>query len=191
MRTLSRIFWTFLAVLFLIEAWLWEKLEPVVAAVVRAIPLARAKAAIAAGVNRLPPFAVLFVFLVPVVVLFPFKLAALWLLSEGQIVLAAAVYVLAKLVGVGVTAFLFETCKPKLLQMGWFAALYEWVRGVWAWAHRLVDPMKARIKGWMARLRGKARVTFARRFGRVRGWMRRRRGESAQEKGPGLTPPAL
>ena len=107
MRTISRVFWTFLAVLFLIEAWLWEKLEPVVAAVVRAIPLARVKAAIAAGVNKLPPFAVLFVFLIPVVVLFPFKLAAIWLLANGQFILAIGFYVLAKLVGVGVAAFLF------------------------------------------------------------------------------------
>ncbi len=180
MRAISRIFWTFLAVLFLIEAWLWEKLEPVVAAVVRAIPLARVKAAIAAGVNALPPFAVLFVFLIPVVVLFPFKLAAIWLLSEGHFILAIGVYVLAKLVGVGVAAFLFETCKPKLLQMRWFAALYEWVRGVWVWAHRLVDPIKARIRRWMARLRSKARAGFARRFGRVRRWMRRRRGAPSQ-----------
>jgi hypothetical protein len=179
MRTISRVFWTFLAVLFLIEAWLWEKLEPVVAAVVRAIPLARVKAAIAAGVNKLPPFAVLFVFLIPVVVLFPFKLAAIWLLANGQIILAVGVYVLAKLVGVGVAAFLFETCKPKLIQMRWFAALYEWVRGVLAWAHRLVDPIKERIRGWMARLRGKARNTFARRFGRVRGLIKRRRDDPA------------
>lgn len=177
MRAASRVFWTFLAVLFLIEAWLWEKLEPVVAAVVRAIPLARMKAAIAAGVDRLPPFAVLFVFLVPVAVLFPFKLLALWFLSEGQLVPAAGVYVLAKLVGVGVTAFLFETCKPKLLQMRWFAALHDWVRRVWVWAHGLVDPIKARIKAWMALLRSKARYGFARRFGRVRGWMRRQRDE--------------
>ncbi len=190
MRTLARVFWTFLAIIFLIEAWLWEKLEPVVAALVRAIPLARMKLAIAAGVSRLPPFAVLFVFLIPVAVLFPFKLAALWLLSEGQILLAIGVYVLAKLVGVGVAAFLFETCKPKLLQMGWFSALYAWFRRVWAWAHGLVDPIKARIKAWMARLRGKARLTFAGRLGRVRRWMRRR-SSAPHEKGPGLTPPAL
>ena len=86
----------------------------------------------------------------------------------------------AKLVRVGVAAFLFETCKPKLLQMRWFAALYEWVRGVWVWAHRLVDPIKARIRRWMARLRSKARAGFARRFGRVRRWMRRRRGAPSQ-----------
>jgi len=184
MRTISRVFWTFLAVLFLIEAWLWEKLEPMVAAVVRAIPLARVKAGIAAGVNKLPPFAVLFVFLIPVVVLLPFKLAAIWLLANGQVILAVGVYVLAKLVGVGVAAFLFETCKPKLLQMRWFAAVYEWLRGVWAGAHRLVEPIKARIKTWMAALRGKARSEFARRFGRVRGWMKRRRANEPAASDP-------
>ncbi|BCW88730.1 hypothetical protein sos41_18720 [Alphaproteobacteria bacterium SO-S41] len=174
MRALSRFFWTTLAVIFLIEAWLWSHLEPLVAAVVRAIPLARVKAAIAAGVNRLPPFLVLFVFLIPMAVLFPFKLAALWFLANGQIVLGVATFVLAKLVGVAVAAFLFETCKPKLMQMAWFARFYAWFVRVWTWAHGLVDPIKARIKGWMARLRGKARSGFARRFAWLRGRARRR-----------------
>lgn len=169
MRAISRFFWTCLAVLFLIEAWLWRHTEPLVAAVVRAIPLARIKAAIAAGVNRLPPFAVLFVFAIPMGVLFPFKLAALWLLAQGQVILGIGVFVLAKLVGVAVAAFLFETCKPKLLRMAWFARLYGWFVGVWTWAHRLVDPIKARIKAAMARLRGKMRSGFARRFAWLRG----------------------
>jgi hypothetical protein len=169
MRTLSRGFWTVLAVLFLIEAWLWRHTEPLVEAVVRAIPLARVKAAIAAGINRLPPYAVLFVFVIPMAILFPFKLAALWLLAQGQFILGAGVFMLAKLVGVAVAAFLFETCKPKLLQMAWFARLYDWFVGVWAWAHRLVDPFKARIKAWARRLRSRARTGFARRFA----WLRR------------------
>jgi hypothetical protein len=177
MRTLSRVFWTVLAVLFLIEAWLWRHTEPLVEAVVRAIPLARVKAAIAAGVNRLPPFAVLFVFLIPMAVLFPFKLAALWFLANGQFILGAATFVLAKLVGVAVAAFLFETCKPKLLQMAWFAKLYVWFVKVWSWAHGLVDPIKARIKAWVAWVRGKARSSFARRFAWLRGRARRRGDE--------------
>jgi hypothetical protein len=177
MRTLSRIFWTTLAVLFLIEAWLWRHTEPLVEAVVRVIPLARMKAAIAAGVNRLPPFAVLFVFLIPMAVLFPFKLAALWFLANGQFILGAATFVLAKLVGVAVAAFLFETCKPKLLQMVWFAQLYAWFVRVWTWAHGVVDPIKTRIKGWVARVRGKARSSFARRFAWLRGRARRRGDE--------------
>lgn len=169
MRFVSRAFWTILAVLFLIEAWLWRHTEPLVEAIVRAIPLARVKAAIAAGVNRVPPFVVLFVFAIPMAILFPFKLAALWLLAQGQFMLGAAVFALAKLVGVAVAAFLFETCKPKLLQMAWFARLYDWFVRVWAWAHGIVDPIKARLKAWMRRVRGKARSGFARRFA----WLRR------------------
>lgn len=169
MRALSRVFWTALAVIFLIEAWLWRHTEPLVEALVRAIPLARLKAAIAAGVNRLPPFIVLFVFAIPMAVLLPFKLAALWLLAQGQLLLAAGVFVLAKLVGVAVAAFLFETCKPKLLQMAWFAKLYAWFVRVWTWAHGIVDPIRDRIRAWVARLRRKARSGFARRFS----WLRR------------------
>lgn len=169
MRAISRLFWTVLAVLFLLEAWLWRHTEPLVEALVRIIPLARIKAAIAAGVNRLPLFVVLFVFLIPVAVLFPFKLAALWLLAEGQVIAGVAVFVLAKLVGVAVAAFLFETCKPKLMQMAWFGRVYAWFIRVWNWAHGLVDPIKARIKAWMRAVRGRARSGFARRFG----WLRR------------------
>lgn len=180
MRAISRFFWTFLAVLFLIEAWLWRHTEPLVEAVVRAIPLARIKAGIAAGVNRLPPMVVLLVFLIPVAVLFPFKLAALWLLANGQIILGVIVFVLAKLVGVAVAAFLFETCKTKLMQMRWFERFYAWFIRVWTWAHGLVDPIKARIRAWARRLRGKARSGFARRFG----WLRRsaRRSEENPPK---------
>ncbi|MCC6918347.1 MAG: hypothetical protein IT548_04045 [Alphaproteobacteria bacterium] len=169
MRAVSRVFWTSLAVLFLIEAWLWRHTEPLVAAVVRAIPLASIKAAIAAGVNRLPPFVVLFVFAIPVALLVPFKLAALWLLAEGHLLLGAGVFVLAKLVGVAVAAFLFETCKPKLMQMAWFGRFYAWFVRVWTWAHGLVDPIKARIRAWARHIRGKARSRFARRFA----WLRR------------------
>lgn len=169
MRALSRVFWTVLAVLFLIEAWLWRHTEPLVEAIVRAIPLAHLKAAIAAGVNRLPPFVVLFVFAIPMAILLPFKLAALWLFAQGQFLLGAGVFVLAKLVGVAVAAFLFETCKPKLLQMAWFARLYAWFVRVWTWAHGIVDPIKARIRAWAGRLRQRARSGFMRRFS----WLRR------------------
>ena len=39
MRRLLQPFWVLLAVIFLIEAWLWDHLEPVVARIVALIPL--------------------------------------------------------------------------------------------------------------------------------------------------------
>ena len=56
------------------------------------------------------------------------------------------IFVLAKLVSLGVTAFVFEITRPKLLQLAWFRRLYEHVLVGLDWAHRLVDPIKRRIR---------------------------------------------
>jgi hypothetical protein len=134
-----------LAIVFLIEAWLWRHLAPIVEALVAWIPLRAVKARIAGLIRKLPPFATLIVFLVPVAVLFPLKLVGLWLLAHKYWFGAATTLVLAKLVGVGVTAFVFQVTRPKLLQMAWFRWVYERVLGWLAWAHNLVAPIKERI----------------------------------------------
>ena len=59
MRRLLRPFLILLALLFLFEAWLWTRLEPMVAWVVALIPLERLKARIAAAIERLSPAATL------------------------------------------------------------------------------------------------------------------------------------
>jgi hypothetical protein len=83
---------------------------------------------------------------VPAAVLFPLKLAGLWLLAHKYWFAAGMILVLAKLIGLGVTAFVFEVTRPKLLQMAWFRWVYERVLMGLDWAHRLVDPIKQRIK---------------------------------------------
>ena len=55
MRRLLRPFLILLALFFLFEAWLWERLVPIVAWVVARIPLTPVKAWIAARVQHLPP----------------------------------------------------------------------------------------------------------------------------------------
>lgn len=146
MRRLTRPLLILLAIVFLIEAWLWRHLEPVVARIVAYIPLHRLKARLGAMLRWLPPPAALAVFIVPGVVLFPLKLLAIWLLAHKHWLLASLVFGFAKLVGLGVTAFVFEMTKPKLLEMAWFRWLYERVLMALAWAHRLTDPIKARIQ---------------------------------------------
>jgi hypothetical protein len=94
----------------------------------------------------LPPAATLVVFLLPVALLFPFKLFGLWLLAQKQWFAAGVVLILAKLVGVAVTAFIFEATRPKLLRMAWFRWLYDRVVAWLDWAHDLVDPIKARLR---------------------------------------------
>ena len=117
MRRVLRPFLVLLALIFLVEAWLWEHLRPLVAWVVDLIAWNRLKARLAAAIERLPPYPTLLIFLIPPIVLFPFKLLGLWMLAHGSWLGATTVLVLAKLVGTGVAAFIFDLTRPKLLQL--------------------------------------------------------------------------
>ena len=159
LRRLLQPVWVLLAIIFLIEAWLWDHLEPIVARVVAIIPLARFKQWLTERVDALSPAMTLIVFAVPIIPLFPLKLIGLWLLAHEYWMSAVFTILFAKLLGVGVTAFVFDVTRDKLLEMGWFEKLYEFVLALRAKAHAMVDPIKRRIKeiltgngeGWSAR----------------------------------------
>jgi hypothetical protein len=160
LRRLLQPFWVLLAIIFLIEAWLWDHLEPIVARVVALIPLRVFKQWLAERVDTLSPAMTLIVFIVPVLPLFPLKLVGLWLLTHEYWFSAITTILFAKLLGVGVTAFIFDVTRDKLLEMRWFEALYEFVLSLRAKATALVDPVKRRIlemlrgegDGWSSRM---------------------------------------
>jgi hypothetical protein len=159
-RRLLQPIWVLLAVVFLIEAWLWDHLEPIVAWAVAKIPLRAFKHWLAERVDTLSPAMTLIVFIVPVIPLFPLKLVGFWLLAHEYWLSAALTILFAKFLGVGVTAFVFDVTRPKLLEMGWFEKLYEFVLALRAKATALVDPVKRRIleilrgdgDGWSSRM---------------------------------------
>ena len=88
-------------------------------------------------------WAVLIVFVMPFIVLLPLKFLEVYLLVHRQWIAAILVLVLAKLLGLGVTAFIFDVTKPKLLRMAWFRWLYELMLSWLERAHALIDPIKA------------------------------------------------
>jgi len=148
MRRLLRPFLILLALVFLFEAWLWERLAPIVAWIVARLPLREIKASVAAWIERLPPTATLIVFIVPVLLLLPFKFLGLWMLAHGHWLDALGLLALAKVVSLGVTAFIFDLTRPKLLQLSWFRSVYDRVMVWLVWAHALIDPIKRRLKIW-------------------------------------------
>jgi hypothetical protein len=172
MRRLLKPLWILLALVFLFEAWLWEHLRPLVAWFVDLIAWARLKARIAAWIERLPPYPTLLIFLIPPVLLFPFKLLGLWMLAHGSWLGAMAVLALAKVVSMGVTAFIFEVTRPKLLQLSWFRAFYQHMLVWLEKAHALVDPIKARIRHalrrWLWLMKPGRPGRFFRRLARIR-----------------------
>ena len=160
LRRILQPLWVLLALIFLVEAWLWDHLEPIVARVVAWVPMRRFKAWLAERVDTLSPAMTLIVFIVPVIPLFPLKMFGLWLLANEYWVSAVLILVFAKFLGVGVAAFIFDVTRPKLLQMAWFQKLHDFVMAMRAKAHAIVDPIKLRIKqamradrrGWSSRL---------------------------------------
>jgi hypothetical protein len=159
LRRLLQPFWVLLAVIFLIEAWLWDHLEPVVAKLVAWIPLREFKQWLSDRVDALSPSMTLIVFAVPLIPLFPLKLVGLWLLAHEYWLSAVAVYMFAKFAGLGITAFIFDVTREKLLEMRWFEALYEFILRMRTKAAEVVNPIKQRIReilagdgsGWSSR----------------------------------------
>ena len=168
MRRLLQPLWVLLALVFLIEAWLWDHLEPVVARIVAMIPLRAFKAWLAAGVARLSPMLTLLVFLAPVVLLFPVKLLEVWLLANQYWISAVVLIVAMKFIGVGIAAFIFDVTKPKLLQMPWFVSVYEWVLDIRRRAGEIVAPVTARIRALVARIRSGSSSRWLRTAQRMR-----------------------
>lgn len=168
MRRLLQPIWVLLAVIFLIEAWLWDHLEPIVAAVVARVPLRSFKAWLAERVDTLSPAMTLIVFIVPVIPLFPLKLIGLWLLANEYWVSAILTIIFAKFLGVGVAAFIFDVTRDKLLQMAWFRRMYEWFLWARDWAHAQTEPIRQRLHQLKWLLKPQRAGRFLRRLMRLR-----------------------
>jgi hypothetical protein len=139
------------AVIILFEEWLWEPLKRMMMALSR-LPVIRQ---LAAFISRLSPLAALVLYIVPVVVLVPFKIAGLWLIGQGHSVLGIATFLGAKLVGTALLAWLFSLTKSALMRIGWFARTYAWVVRIsdaaHAWLH--AQPLYQAIRTLSGKLR--------------------------------------
>jgi hypothetical protein len=147
-----------LALVVLFEEWGWRPLAVALAEFARWRPWARAEAVIAS----LPPYLALAAFALPTSLFLPLKLVAVYLIANGHLLTASALFVLAKIVGTALIARIFQLTQPALMQIGWFAAgyarfvpwkeaLFAYIRASWIWrsTHRLkADVVEAITPAW-------------------------------------------
>lgn len=124
-----------LALVLIFEEWGWEPLQRVMARLAR-LPLWGRMEALIAG---LPPYGALIVFVVPMVLLFPVKLLALYWISLGHTFLGLAVVLSAKVLGTAAVARLFSLTQPALMRLAWFARLYAFWK---PWKDALIARVK-------------------------------------------------
>src|SRR4051794_25308383 len=88
---------------------------------VRALPRLKAVQRLETAIARLPAYGILTLFLVPLAVIEPFKIYALYLLGQGSILSGLFVFFVAKVVGLGLAERLFAIGRTQLLSIAWFA----------------------------------------------------------------------
>jgi hypothetical protein len=151
-----------LALLLIFEEWGWEPLARVMGQLARLPLWARIEARIA----RLPPYLALILFAVPMMLLLPLKLLALYWISRGHALLGIGVVLAAKLLGTAAVARLFALTQPALMQLAWFARLY----GRWkVWKDALILRVKSTPAWHTAVAMGRTIRALARRMLR---WLR-------------------
>jgi hypothetical protein len=118
-----------------------------------------------AAVARLPAYGLLTLFLVPLAIIEPLKIYGLFLFGQGRILSGIMVFVVAKVVGLGLAERLFAIGRDKLLSIPWFATCHGWLlavrdvvhgwlaaTAVWRQAVRFVRGVRAflhRIRIWI------------------------------------------
>ncbi len=168
-RHFLRPLWVILALLFLIEAWLWDHLEPVVARIVNVVPWGKFKISLSRLIENLPPYAALTIFIIPIiVVLLPLKFLEVYVIATQGWMGVILVLLFAKFLGVGVTAFVFDVTRSKLLQIAWFHRMYDWFIWLRGWSHEITEPIRQRVRklAWMLKPQRAGR--FMRLFMRLR-----------------------
>lgn len=169
---------TLLALIIVFEEWGWRPLAAALARLSRLKPIAWLEA----HIQRLPPYGALVVFAMPSILVLPLKLIALYLITAGQEVAAALLFIGAKIVGTAIVARLFQLTEAQLLQIPWFAwaygivmpwkhALTDWIRASWAWRYGRV--MKERLRRLTRPVTQAVRAEAALLVARVRGWLGR------------------
>ena len=112
------------------------------------LPAVRALAGLAlirrveARIAGLPPRAILLLFVVPLAVIEPFKIYALYLIGQGHFAAAVTTFVVAKVVGLGLAERLFAIGRDKLLSIPWFA-----------WCHGKILAIHHRVHEWLQQWR--------------------------------------
>lgn len=148
---MKRTLLSLLAILLIIEEWLWDGLTALGHFLIRQLRLENAER----WLSQLSPNQALIAFLIPLLLVTPLNLAAFGLLAHGLILQAIALEILAKLLGTLLISRVFALTKPQLLTFNVLSVVYASIMRWLHWAHqkivqtmtyRLVKSLQASVK---------------------------------------------
>lgn len=149
-----------LAVILIIEEWLWDLLSALGHYLIRLLRLESFER----WLSQTSPSMALMAFMIPVLIVTPINIAAIWLLIHGLLLQGVLLEIFAKLLGTLLVARVFTLTKSQLLTFRLIAFIYNTISGWLRWAHaKIVDTaiykfskelkaqVKNRIKVWLGK----------------------------------------
>jgi hypothetical protein len=132
------------AAIFLVEEFIWDW----TAAFMARLGAVRAVHAVEKHIAGLPPRWSFLAFILPSAIFLPAKLIGLHAIATGHWVIGSGVFIFAKIAGFALFSRIFNLTRPALMQLGWFARVYEWVMYYRNRIHAFLDNWQAyqRIK---------------------------------------------
>lgn len=161
---MKKILLSLLAIILIIEEWLWDLLSATGHRLIEALHLQ----SLEQRLSQASPAMALLAFCVPMLIVTPLNLIALNLLAHGLILQGISLEIIVKLLGTLLVSRVFSLTKPQLLSFGILNLVYTTIMFWLHWAHqrivetatyRLVKQLQRQAKHswqtWKTSLKGK------------------------------------
>jgi hypothetical protein len=131
-----------LALVFLLETWVWRKLVSFARFVSTLLPWERFRDAARRALARMPAIVSVALFGVPLIVSEFGSFISVVMMATGHLFAGTALYLLMKALGLVLVPVIFELTRERLLALPWFAWGYAKFEALHAMAARFVAPYR-------------------------------------------------
>jgi hypothetical protein len=131
-----------LALAFLFESWIWERLVAAARWILDRIPWEEFRERARARFNQWPAIVSVLAFGLPFLLVEAGTTVCVVMMALGHVLMGAAIYVGLKLALLTAVAFVFDLTKEKLMSLPWFVFLYEKILALHRYADRVVAPYR-------------------------------------------------
>jgi len=149
-----------LALAFLFETWIWDRVVAAAQRLASLINWAAIRIALRRVIDGLPVWVALMLFGVPLIVAEGGAFLCVLVAAMGHVVAGAVGYTAIKIVGFGLLAPIFDLTKPKLMTLPWFAFVYDKALIFHHFALGLVAPYRAAARKLAGELFARARALW-------------------------------
>jgi len=152
---MKKILLSLLAIVLIIEEWLWDLLTAFGHTLVKWLHLE----AFEQWLSRTSPLVALVAFSIPILIVTPINILAFALLAKGLILQGVLLEALAKLLGTLLVTRVFALTKPQLLTFSLLRFVYNTITTWLHWAHqKIIDTTVYRLA---KQFKADAKVKFA------------------------------